>query len=315
MARDVLLNYVLKAQAVEPIAPASSAYLHNVLVVAKLKDSADAGIYEITTSAGIQDYTDATGISSLFDAGMTKIYLAAVDNYTDAQALIDATNYKFFTILIDPAFEFDAIPTAITGFEGVVGWATSNSALAQQFQAVATANNTAFVEQAGTTGANMYYAFGMLLSGAKWRNQQYIGMPAQGATSNLGTAETYFENRLSFVLNSEEFGNRLAFFVNRGRAIVAPYIYEEFTLDLQSWALTYINANMPDYNDVEAVKLQSNLLKKANAKYVDGGMVTQVAIAITADQNNFVMSGNIGIAEPKATWRIKAQIQQGGLNE
>lgn len=315
MARDVLLNYVLRAQAVEPITPASRAYLHNVLVIAKLKDSADAGIYEITTSAGIADYTDSTGIKSLFDAGMTKLYLCAVADYSDAQALITASAYKFFTILIDPAFQFDAIPTAIDGFEGVVGWATTNAVLGQEFQTVATANNTAFIEPAGTTGANMYYAFGMLLSGLTWRNQQYIGMPAQGATDNLGTAESYFEQRLSFVLNSPEFGNRLAFFVNRGRAIVAPYIYEEFTLDLQSWALTYINANMPDYTDVEAAKLQSHLIKKANTKYVDSGMVQSVEISIAADQNNFVMSGNIGIAEPKATWRIKAQIQQGGINE
>lgn len=315
MARDVLLNYVLKAQAVEPIAPASRAYLHNVLVIAKLKSSADAGIYEITKTSDIAQYTDSTGVASLFDAGMTKIYLAAVANYTDAQALIDASAYKFFTILIDPAFEFDAIPTAITGFEGVVGWATSNSSLGQQFQAVATANNTAFIEQAGANGANMYYAFGLLLSGLTWRNQQYAPMPATGATDNLGTAESYFESRLSFVLNSLEFGNRLAFFVNRGRAIVAPYIYEEFTLDLQSWALTYINANMPDYTDVEAAKLQSHLLKKANTKYVDSGLVEELSIEIAADQNNFVMSGNIGIAEPKATWRIKAQIQQGGINE
>ena len=315
MARDVLLNYVLRAQASEPIAPASRAYLHNVLVIAKLKDSAEAGLYEITKIADIAQYTDSTGVKSLFDAGMTKIYLAAVAKYADAQALIDTTPYKFFTILIDPAFEFEAIPTAVTGFEGVVGWATTNAVLGQEFQAVATANNTAFVEPVGTTGANMYYAFGVLLSGATWRNQQYIGMPSVGATDNLGMAESYFEQRLSFVLNSLEFGNRLAFFVNRGRAIVAPYIYEEFTLDLQSWALTYINANMPDYTDVEAAQLQSHLLKKANTKYVDSGLVEELAIEIAADQDNFVMSGDIGIAEPKATWRIKAQIQQGGINE
>lgn len=313
MARDVLLNYVLKAQAIEPITSASRAYLHNVLVVAKLKDSAEAGIHEITTTAEIAQYTDSDGVKSLFDAGMTKIYLAAVEEYSDVQALIDATSYKFFTILIDPAF--NTLPAEITGFSGVIGWATTDSDLGQQFQARATANNTAFIEPVGTTGANMYYAFGLLLSGLTWRNQQYVGMPAIGATDNLGTAETYFDSRLSFVLNSPEFGNRLAFFVNRGRAIVAPYIYEEFTLDLQSWALTYINANMPDYTDVEAAKLQSHLLKKANTKYVDSGLVESIVVSIAADQDNFVMSGNIGIAEPKATWRIKAQIQQGGINE
>ena len=132
-------------------------------------------------------------------------------------------------------------------------------------------------------------------------------------TSNLGTAESYFDDRLSFVLASEEYGNRLAFFVNRGRAIVAPYIYEEFTLDLKSWALQYISTNMPDYTNIEASKLQSWLLKKANEKYIATGLVSAIRINITADQDNFVMSGNIAIAEPKATWRINAQVQQGGL--
>lgn len=311
MARDVLLDYVLQAKAVEPVQPASRAYLHNVLVIAKLKDAKQAGIYECTTKATVQEYTDSQ-CYALFDAGMTKIYLCAVANYADAQALIDAnTDYKYFTILTDPAFT--DVPTAITGFAGVAGWSTETEADAKTYQAISTANNTAFLDATANAGLNMYHAFGTLLSAAQWRNQQYIAMPATGITANLGKAVSYFEERLSFVLQSEEYGNRLAFFVNRGRAIVAPYIYEEFTLDLKSWALQYISVNMPDYNDVEAAKLQSFLIKKANAKYISTGLVTAIKIAIKADQDNFIMSGDIAIAEPKATWRITAQVQQGGL--
>ena len=109
------------------------------------------------------------------------------------------------------------------------------------------------------------------------------------------------------------FGSRLAFFVNRGRAIVAPYIYEEFQLDLKSWALTYINTNQPSYNAVEASKLESYLLQKANNKYLTSGMLDALTISISADQNNFVMSGNIKVSEPKATWRIIADLQEGGI--
>lgn len=308
--RDVLLNYVLKAQAIEPVAPVSRAYLHNVMVIAKLKEGETAGVYECTTTAQINQYTDSMAYVML-NHGMTKIYLCVVENYADAQALLDESDYKYFTIITDPAFT--ETPTAIEGFTGVAAWETSDVELGTAYTRIAIANNTAFISQAPATGENMYAAFATLLSGPIWRNQQYTPMPANGATSNLGTAESYFDNRLSFVLNSPEFGNRLAFFANRNRAITAPYIYEEFTLDLQAWALIYINLNMPDYNAVEAAKLESYLLNKATEKYIDSGLVQALTVSIAADQDNFVMSGNIAIAEPKATWRIKAQIQQGGL--
>lgn len=309
MARDVLLDYVLKASVIEPILPASSAYLHNVLCIVE-KSAGNNGIYECTTKAQVQEHTESN-CWQLLEAGMTKIYVCATDTFAHAKDLIASTEYKFFTILIDPSFTSQ--PSEIEGFTGVKGWATANQSLAIAFQGIATENNTAFVEPEENGGANMYYAFGKLLSSPMWKNQQFIATPALGATSSLGTAEGYFENRLSFVLTSEEFGNRLAFFVNRGRAIVAPYIYEEFQLDLKSWALTYINTNMPDYTNVEASKLESYLTQKAGNKYLESGLVSNLKISIVADQDNFIMSGNIKIAEPKATWRINATLQEGGI--
>ena len=310
MARDVLLDYVLKTSVVEPILPASTAYLHNVLCVVPLKSGETAGIYECATKAQVQEYTDAS-CWQLLEAGLSKIYVCAVSAYSAVQALVDATEFKFFTVLVDPSFT--TAPTAITGFSGVMGWSTDDSSKATPFQAISTANNTAFIDPSANAGANMYWAFGKLLSGGTWKNQQFIAMPEGGITSVLGTAETYFQNRLSFVLNSEEFGKRLAFFVNRGRAIVAPYIYEEFQLDLKSWALIYINTNMPNYNNVEASKLESYLLQKANNKYIASGMLDALTINISADQSNFVMSGNIKVSEPKATWRVIADLQEGGI--
>lgn len=310
MARDVLLDYVLKTSVVEPILPASTAYLHNVLCIVGLKTGARAGIYECSTKAQVQTYTDSD-CWQLLEAGLSKIYVCAVSAYSAVQALVDATTYKFFTILTDPSFT--TAPTALTGFSGVAGWSTDDATKAENYAKISTANNTAFIDPSANKGENMYWAFGKLLSASAWRNQQFIGMPAGGMTSVLGTAESYFEKRLSFVLNSEEFGNRLAFFVNRGRAIVAPYIYEEFQLDLKSWALTYINTNMPNYNAVEASKLESYLLQKANNKYIASGMLDALTINITADQDNFVMSGNIKVSEPKATWRIVADLQEGGI--
>lgn len=310
MARDVLLDYVLKTSVVEPILPASTAYLHNVLCIVPVKSGETEGIYECATQTQVAEHTDSE-CGQLLEAGLSKIYVCAVSAYANAQALIDATEYKFFTVLVDPSFT--TAPTALTGFSGVMGWSTDDATKAENFAKIATDNNTAFIDPSANAGENMYWAFGKLLSGSVWKNQQFIGMPASGITSVLGTAESYFEKRLSFVLNSEEFGNRLAFFVNRGRAIVAPYIYEEFQLDLKSWALTYINTNQPNYNNVEASKLESHLLQKANNKYIASGMLDALTISISTDQDNFVMSGNIKVSEPKATWRVIADLQEGGI--
>lgn len=208
MARDVLLDYVLKTSVVEPILPASSAYLHNVLCIVGLKNGATAGIYECSTKAQVQTYTDSD-CWQLLEAGLSKIYVCAVSAYSAVQALVDATEYKFFTILTDPSFT--TAPTALTGFSGVAGWSTDDATKAENYAKISTANNTAFIDPSANKGDNMYWAFGKLLSGALWKNQQFIGMPADGITTLLGTAETYFTKRLSFVLKSEEFGNRLAF--------------------------------------------------------------------------------------------------------
>lgn len=312
MARDTLLDYVFTAQAREVIGAASRSYLHNVLVIAPLASGATAGVYEVTSAGQVAQYTSATGPSYLLNAGMSRFYLCAAANIAAAIKLIQADRSKYFTILIDPAFSKESdLLTLDSEFAGVIGWTTSNASDGRDYQGVATANHTSFIDVENSNGANMYTAFGALLSAANWRNQQYIAMPAQGVTDSLGVAEGYFQDRLSFVLNSEEFGNRLAFFVNRGRAITAPYLYEEIQLDLQSWSLTYINANMPDYTDVEAAKMQSYLQKRANTKYVDTGLVEMLSVNVLANQDNFVMSGNVGISEPKATWRIKADITQG----
>lgn len=310
MARDVLLDYVLKVSVTEAVTPASTAYLHNVLVVAPLKSGATAGIHTCTTKAQVQAVTDSA-CWQLLEAGMSKVYVCAVNATADAQDFLDDTEVKFFTLLEDPTF---TTPGTYTGFKGVKGWATSDEADAKDYQAISTENNTGFVEPDSTDGANMFWAFGKLLSGSTWKNQQFIPMPAVGATSSLGIAEQYFEDRVSFVLNSEQYGNRLAFFVNRGRAIVAPYIYEEFQLDLQSWSLIYLNTNQPNYTAVEASKMEDELLKKAKAKYVDTGLVSALTISILADQDNFVLSGDIQIAEPKAAWRVMANLTEGGLN-
>ncbi len=108
-------------------------------------------------------------------------------------------------------------------FEGVTGVSTQDSETASM-QAIIE-NRCAFFTSSSNKAQNLFYAFGKLLSNlVNWNNQQFITMPLNDDIDELGDANNFFDNRVSFVLNDSEFGNRLGFFVAGGRAIAAPYI-------------------------------------------------------------------------------------------
>ena len=50
----------------------------------------------------------------------------------------------------------------------------------------------------------------MLSNLLNWNNQQYITMPVNDAVDTLGDAEALYDDKVSFVINDTEFGNRLA---------------------------------------------------------------------------------------------------------
>ena len=64
----------------------------------------------------------------------------------------------------------------------------------------------------------------MLSNALAWRNQQYISMPLADDVATLGDAESYFDDKISFVISDTQYSNRLGLFVAGGKAIVAPYV-------------------------------------------------------------------------------------------
>lgn len=193
-------------------------------------------------------------------------------------------------------------------FKGVVGVSdTDDTFLTAQ---AAIANRAAFHTTSGNRAKNMLFAFGSLLSNAlDWKNQQYITMPVADDVVTLGAADNLFDEKVNFVISDDEFGNRLGLFAAGGEAIVAPYIKRNLELDFQSAALSYISGNQPDYSNTQAALLEDEL-RKVIQSYIDKQWLTSGTVAIVLDQGNFVASGNINIAEPKALWRIFAEMSQ-----
>lgn len=193
-------------------------------------------------------------------------------------------------------------------FTGVVGLYSTDASVAAAYAAVE--NRVGFYANNTNKAKNMFYAFGKMLSNAlTWRNQQYITMPLNDGVSTLGQAESLFDDKVSFVMNDTQYGNRLGLFAVGGKAIVAPYIIKNLQIDMQSEALQFISGNQPAYTKVNATLLE-NALTKVIQSYIDRQLIEDGSVQIKLEQGNFVASGYINVTEPKALWRVFAEITQ-----
>lgn len=207
--------------------------------------------------------------------------------------------------------------TAMTGgdglsagsFGGVIGvWSSDLSLLGDQ---AVIEKRCAFYGNSTNKAKNMCFAFGSLLSNAlSWKNQQYITMPFDDEIDTLGEAESLFDDKISFALNDDEFGKRLALFACGSKAITAPYILRNLEIDLQSAALTYVSANNPDYTLTEAALIEDECQKVINEDYIATKLISSGKIEITLEEDNFVAAGRITVPTPKALWRIAGEMTQ-----
>lgn len=220
--------------------------------------------------------------------------------YTDNDTNVGATKSSTHLTLGDGLF--------LGAFHGVVGVSSADdSFLADQ---AAIENRVAFHTTSGNKAKNMFYAFGKILSNAlSWTNQQYVTMPVADDVATLGDANSLFDDKISFVISDDEYGKRLALFAVGGKAIVAPYITRNLEVDLQSEALSYISGNQPAYTKTQAALLEDELQKVVDS-YISRQMIADGVVEVKLEQDNFVASGYINIAEPKAMWRIFGEIRQ-----
>jgi len=188
-------------------------------------------------------------------------------------------------------------------FTGVIGISeTDDEFLADQ---AAIEKRAAFHTTSGNKAKNMFFAFGkMLANSLNWANQQYITMPVADDVDELGEANALFDDKISFVIDDS-----LGLFACGGKAIVAPYIERNLELDIQSKALSYVSGNQPAYTPTQAALLEDELQKVVDG-YISRQWISAGVIEVKLEQDNFVASGYINIAEPKALWRIFGEIKQ-----
>lgn len=193
-------------------------------------------------------------------------------------------------------------------FTGVIGLSSTDDAFLATHAAIE--NRCAFHTTSGNKAKNMFYAFGKMLSNAlSWGNQQFITMPFADDVDTLGEANSLFDDKISFVIDDSEFGKRLGLFACGAKAITAPYIKRNLEIDIQSSALSYVSGNQPSYSKTHAALLEDEL-QKVMQSYIDDLLIEDGTVEVLLEEDNFVATGNMNIAEPKALWRIFGEIRQ-----
>lgn len=311
---NILLDYFFKIVAIEPTPAASTAFLKQVCILVSPKEMVTPGtITECVTMEEVGALTDNDEAQQLFNAGMTKVLVLPLDTLSDFAAAVVGHESDFFTVLVSSDFADADIDDEEDGldlgqFAGVVGIASDDDT--KNATRAALTNYVAFHTTSTNKAKNMFYAFGKMLSNTlNWRNQQYISMPVADDVDTNGDADSLFDDRISFVLNDDQYGKRLAFFGVGGKAIIAPYVKKNLAIDMQSAALTYVSANQPQFTKKEAALLEDEL-KKVIQSYIDRNWIEAGTVEISLVENNFVAAGEINITEPSAMWRISAEILQ-----
>ncbi len=153
-----LLDYFFPVTSVEPTPAASTAFLKQALIVVAPKSGyTDIGvIVECVSNAEVAAITDNTEAAQLFSAGMSKVYVIAVEDL-DLSSFLEGYESDFYTILISSDFTDAEVTPAFA--DGTVT-ITDYAALVSGTDDVIAVGGVSFTAQAGaaTEGAATFQA-------------------------------------------------------------------------------------------------------------------------------------------------------------
>lgn len=305
---DVLLNYILQLDVRTPTPDANTDYLRAVVAVVKPKEETPTGkITKVISAEAASALTDNADVAELFKGGLNSALILPVDDLSAVGTALASATEQFYTVLISSDFNKTEIDSLDVGtFDGVVGAAFEQQADAKAFAAQS--------KRCGAKSAkNLFYAFGQLLSASSWSNLQYIDMPYSDGVTTVDEADSLFEDKVTFVLDSPQYGRHLGLFAAGGQAIIAPYITQELIANLQGAALQYLNLNRPQYTLTQAKLLEDYLTSDADARYVQTKLLDYARVNVSLAGKNYEGTVSVSIPEPTALWRLKGILTQEAL--
>lgn len=321
MSDFVLYDYAVKVSLKEALAKQSLSYIRKPLVVCI---NADAGASTIETVEGltsktaIEAKTKSKGVSTLIDGGLTSIDLIVLPQsetlITSAKGEIQARLNKNFGVIIGEGVTgTNAQITDSARLNGNVIFKSFESSEIDLAKELA-ATDCAFIDN-DTKQQAMYYAVAKLCSSSKWSNQQYIVMPSKSDTvtaADVGTAEGFFTDRLSFFIDDDTLGRGLGFFVAGGKSIVDRFVKAEVSRKLQETGLQYVSKMQPmnteDVRDSLTLEMRSKVFKP----YEDQGLLVAGESVVNIEGSTvdeFTAVGNFSMKQAVALWRLNIQLE------
>lgn len=304
---NLLLNYAIPFSQVTSLPPPSFGFLRRIGVVVPFDEPGTPGITLITDAAELEPLTQyADQLKGFFDGGGTQLYLIQVNDATEVAELVEGRESEFYTLFGHPVMfeQFAALPDPIV-WNGVKSTGTSESL---NLSAATQPGLCLWWVGAPDSAYNPLLAFGKLLSGAAWRNQQYIPTTDQdGLVDELGQAESYYDQRASFWIYDEDNGNRLALFAVGGQSITTPYISKELEMTIQYQMANALAVAQP-FNTLVQRKNLERVGMKVISDYIAKGYLDPnmpQSLIITDSPEAFEVSGQLVTSPAVALWRAR----------
>lgn len=302
---NLLLDYAIPFSQVTALPPPSFGFLHRIAVIVPMDEAgAEADIITVTDRAELEALTQYHAeLAGFFVGGGAIMYLIRISAPEDLQPLIDGKESEFYTLFAHVSTHGILPPSVVwTGVRATHSDSPAVMALAGNEK------TCVFADDADNSAYNALLAFGSLLSGAAWRNQQYISTTSsQGVVTTLGEAELLFDDRVSFYLADEEYGNRLALFAAGGQSITTPYISKELEMTVQFQMTNAITAAQP-FNTLVQRKNLERIGMKVIGEYMAMGYLDPEmpqTLTVSDSQEAFVVYGKLITSPAVALWRAR----------
>lgn len=301
---NLLLDYAIPFSQVTSLPPPSFGFLRRIGVIVPMDGAAPADIVLVTDSAELEELTQYHAeLAGFFVGGGTQLYLIRISAPEDLGPLVEGKESEFYTLFAHHAAHA-LVTTPIT-------WTGVRATYADDPAILALAGNEktcVFADDVNHSAYNPLLAFGALLSSAAWRNQQYISTTSsQGVVDTLGMAEQMFDERVSFYLADEEYGNRLALFAAGGQSITTPYISKELEMTIQYRMTNALTVAQP-FNTLVQRKNLERVGMKVISEYMAMGYLDPdlpQTLTITDSQEAFEVYGKLITSPAVALWRAR----------
>ncbi|AUR91873.1 tail sheath protein [Vibrio phage 1.166.O._10N.261.51.C7] len=315
MAKFLAYDYAVPISTQQAIGTVPLDYIRRVycaVISNNETPSQEPYVIEALTPEAVDAVTDNVEVKELFNGGMNSIWLIVIPSdgdVTSIKDLVATLENETLTILAADG----VVSTALEATEnlkvanGVIG-ASFTLALRAEAETLAV-SECGFVDNDGS--GSMFYAFGRLLSQVGWTNLQYIVMPTpsqSGTVTDVGLAESLFNERISFFLDDDALGRSLGFFAAGGFSIVDRYVRAQVGRDIQAAGLNYISLKRPNNTQVNR-DFMTLELRTAFLTYENGGLLLEGStLEITEGTENFVATGEFTMELPVALWRLKINL-------